>query len=860
MLEFYETADPAEIQIVEREEEEKEAHHEDQSFNLEDFLLICGQVMPNFHLRSWQENAIQILPNLLFEEHHPVLIEATVGSGKTLVALAAILAYVQRCTAYSRKALILSPLVSLVHEQYTELVEFTRVMNSGFHKRHHVRVAFRAADDHSTDIRKAQIIIATYEHGRNILADGEMPIYPTSRRLRRSWNDAIGLVVIDEIHNLAGQRGPVISAILGLCEINNIPVLMMTGTAHVHVLESLCETYGDNFTVISNGTDAVCEQVPVRIDSEEMMLQLISNAVVKTLIEGSSGNGWLVFSQKIRDVYPLFKLIMSRIIELLEQLRRGSNMQEKTRALRIMQKFDRASNEKIPDWFQVKPSGACDKGRQRTLEEMGTALSNERRSAWVGWSLGIAYIWRNIGDKYNDATLEKMKSGAVVLIVCTSTLATGVNVAGTRHVAIFDMPTDKAELAQMIGRCGRQQMGFCLILQGDPPTQDEVIKSIPAPLPTARRDLVFWFLLKKTRAPLLDLFHNMTRYSWSLDAWIDFFLKIPFPTLEREKAKDEIILAIKTIVNVARLCEICPDDIIQTTAAAEIIKVCEIDAEMGSILIHLIHNVTIYDPAKLSAAVIPWLPCLLYWISRRNRLPTIIKPVGASRSCTLIQGIVGRNFSGVSIPCEDSSLGTTMLSLCRHKSCIGEPMRHIPDWIMTNIIALAVCETFTVFGVITQWYSYVPRESLPQCIVDTLPYAEALVSAAAKILPSDSPWHFFLDSGCKILEIANDVIYAFEHPRALNIAVQVATGLTPFTIYGEKYLGGSARDMPGLIELFIRQKLVPETWRRGLEILTRQNPKILNLFIPPDWRERIQPITPEGMGKLELTTEEITSD
>ena len=80
--------------------------------------------------------------------------------------------------------------------------------------RRHVRVAFRAGDDRSTNIRNAQIIIATYEHSRNILADGEMEIYPGARRMNRKWNEAIGLVIIDEISNAHTPTYPCSSSLI----------------------------------------------------------------------------------------------------------------------------------------------------------------------------------------------------------------------------------------------------------------------------------------------------------------------------------------------------------------------------------------------------------------------------------------------------------------------------------------------------------------------------------------------------------------------------------------------------------------------------------------------------------------------
>jgi hypothetical protein len=57
---------------------------------------------------------------------------------------------------------------------------------------------------------------------------------------------------------------------------------------------------------------------------------------------------------------------------------------------------------------------------------IGLALADERRTAWVAWQLGLAYNWRDLGPWYVTESLHRLATGAVHLIVTTSTLATGV--------------------------------------------------------------------------------------------------------------------------------------------------------------------------------------------------------------------------------------------------------------------------------------------------------------------------------------------------------------------------------------------------------------------------------------------------
>jgi hypothetical protein len=60
------------------------------------------------------------------------------------------------------------------------------------------------------------------------------------------------------------------------------------------------------------------------------------------------------------------------------------------------------------------------------------------------------------------------------------------------HVVLWSTDFIAVEKAQMIGRCGRHQLGFALLRQRDPPSNEAVVKSIASPLPTVDRDVFVW--------------------------------------------------------------------------------------------------------------------------------------------------------------------------------------------------------------------------------------------------------------------------------------------------------------------------------------------------------------------------------
>jgi hypothetical protein len=78
----------------------------------------------------------------------------------------------------------------------------------------------------------------------------------------------------------------------------------------------------------------------------------------------------------------------------------------------------------------------------------------------------------------------------------------------------------EVEMAQMIGRCGCQQLGFVLLRRRGPLSHDAVVKSIVPPLPTADRDVFLWSLLRLALRAVLDKEANASRIGRRLVYWL----------------------------------------------------------------------------------------------------------------------------------------------------------------------------------------------------------------------------------------------------------------------------------------------------------------------------------------------------
>jgi hypothetical protein len=239
-----------------------------------------------FVFRPWQEGAIPAAVGGLYADHRPVLVTAAIGTGKTIVAAAAVLFGVYGNTGYRAKALIASPLVDLAREQRTKFVGWTDQLNRTLQGRQKLTVARRAGDYRVGDIRGAKIILCTYEYERNMLADAEAPISLNCDRLRREWAATWRCLVVDEVHGIMGDRGPVVSSLLAAARHHIVPVLMMTGTTHQAMIAALDLFYDQHLIVLESDPDSECQPILVRLDDAAAFRAAMAHLYMKAHSRG----------------------------------------------------------------------------------------------------------------------------------------------------------------------------------------------------------------------------------------------------------------------------------------------------------------------------------------------------------------------------------------------------------------------------------------------------------------------------------------------------------------------------------------------------------------------------------------------
>ena len=117
-----------------------------------------------------------------------ILVSAPTASGKTLIAIIAMLNYLSKNNG---KVIYLSPLRALAAEKFSE---FKKIESIPFEKKIKVQISTGDFENLEKNIEKSDILILTNEKMDSIIRHGV------------DWIDDIGLVIADEIHRVCSSQ------------------------------------------------------------------------------------------------------------------------------------------------------------------------------------------------------------------------------------------------------------------------------------------------------------------------------------------------------------------------------------------------------------------------------------------------------------------------------------------------------------------------------------------------------------------------------------------------------------------------------------------------------------------------------
>ncbi|MFY9300231.1 MAG: DEAD/DEAH box helicase [Candidatus Nitrosotenuis sp.] len=364
-----------------------------------------------------QEDAI----NAGLLDGQSLLVSAPTASGKTLIAMLAIMRFL---ATKQGKIVYLTPLRALASEKFSEFKKLEK-LDSG----RSIKVTISTGDFDSVDkeSEKADIIVLTNEKMDSIIRHGV------------DWVDKIGLVVADEVHLIGdSDRGPTLEIILTkLKELQTRPQILAL-SATITNSDELSEWLGcklvssqwrpvpltegvfDGGTILWNNGDSVEIEPSIRGPPIDLCIDTIKN-----------GGQSLVFAET-----------------------RARSASLATKGAEAVSKFLSSSEKKELEEISKKIFDANE--HTELVKTLSTLLKK-----------GVGFHHAGLNQACREIIETEFRNGKIKLLASTPTLAAGVNLPARRvvisNIARYDVksatnkPISVLEYKQLCGRAGRPQ-------------------------------------------------------------------------------------------------------------------------------------------------------------------------------------------------------------------------------------------------------------------------------------------------------------------------------------------------------------------------------------------------------------------
>lgn len=383
-------------------------------------------------------------------EGESVMVSAPTASGKTLVAMMAVMAMLERG---GRRAVYLSPLRALAAEKHSEFRGMQRVPLES-----PVRASVSAGDLNSRDRLSGNLLSMTNER------------MDLALRRDEGWLDEIDLVVADEVHLIGDPfRGPTLEMILTRLrrEGRQFVGLSATITNAAELSRWMGCRLVNSYWRPVRLTEGVCDGGTVTMDdgSDFEVARSSRGAAVELALQSVREGGQAL---------------------LFVNTRRGAPSQA-TRASKAVYRM-----LSPPEARRLEAASA------RILREgEGTELTKTLASLV---SQGVAFHHAGLDQASRRTVEDCFRRGHIKVLAATPTLAAGVNLPA-RRVVVSDitrydarygrnMPISVLEYKQFCGRAGRPQYddsGEAIVVAGDNADQvmDEYVRGTPEPIASA---------------------------------------------------------------------------------------------------------------------------------------------------------------------------------------------------------------------------------------------------------------------------------------------------------------------------------------------------------------------------------------
>ena len=380
--------------------------------------------------------AIEFLHSQGFEELYPpqsdtvkagllkgksVMVSAPTASGKTLIAILAMISYLSKNNG---KVIYLSPLRALAAEKFTE---FKKLEKTTIGKKIKVAISTGDFENIEKNLEKSDILILTNEKMDSII------------RHRAEWIEDIGMVIADEVHLIGDEnRGPTLEMIL----------------THLKRLDPQPQIVGLSATITNS--DELADWLECELVKSEWR--------PVPLTEGVCDGGEVQMNDGKK--FDVNRSIRGTPIDLgIQSVQDGGQSlifaETRTRSASLAAK----ASDAISKFLQNKESKELEKISKKILSENEHTELVKTLATLV--KKGVAFHHAGLTQNCRGIIETEFRKGTIKLLSSTPTLAAGVNLPA-RRVVISNVsrynakvganrPISVLEYKQLCGRAGRPQ-------------------------------------------------------------------------------------------------------------------------------------------------------------------------------------------------------------------------------------------------------------------------------------------------------------------------------------------------------------------------------------------------------------------
>ncbi|TLY01438.1 MAG: DEAD/DEAH box helicase [Thaumarchaeota archaeon] len=352
-------------------------------------------------------------------EYERILVTTPTASGKTLIAMMAILKAVEK----GMKAVYLTPLRALASEKYDDLKILEKLDLGGSKIR--VTVATTDYDSSGNELAGADVIVLTNEK------------MDTLFRHNAEWLGNVGIFVSDEVHLIGDrERGPTLEMMLTKIRRNYPQSQVVALSATVANSDEIADWLG-------------CKLV----ESDWRPTKLVEGVYEYGAVKMSDGSKFKVESSGVSSAVDLAIDSFNgggQALIFAETRKRAASLAAKA-VDGVYKRLDKAARELAAGASADILAGSDDSELTKTLAQLVAK--------------GVAFHHAGLGPSSRRIVEDSFKKGIIKILTATPTLAAGVNLPARRVVIAsilrYDsdyggsVPISVLEYKQLCGRAGR---------------------------------------------------------------------------------------------------------------------------------------------------------------------------------------------------------------------------------------------------------------------------------------------------------------------------------------------------------------------------------------------------------------------